>query len=259
MINSCITRPQFQKESKSLLDQTVGELVALDFHSAAVFRSFNIDYCCGGKKKLAEVCALQGLDPDTIHQALHATWGLSSGPGQEMDNWELDFLADYILNIHHSYVNRSMPLIAELSNKVTIAHGTRHPELIKIHQHLIELILELETHMYKEERILFPYIKSLVKLFREGQSMESSELENLAHPIKVMEREHETAGVQLRTIHQLSRGYSIPEGACSSYRVFYSMLREFELDLHQHVHLENNILFPKSLILANQLIKENQN
>lgn len=259
MINSCTIRPPFQKETKSLLDQTVGELVARDFHSAAVFRNFNIDYCCGGKKKLAEVCALQSIDPTTIQRALHTIGDQPSGPGQGMNNWELDFLADYILNIHHSYVNRSMPLIAELSNKVTKAHGTKHPELIEIHQHLNELILELETHMYKEEQILFPYIKSLVKLFRDGQAMESSGLDSVAHPIEVMEREHETAGEQLRTIHQLSQGYSIPEGACSSYRVFYSMLREFELDLHQHVHLENNILFPKSLILENQLVQENQN
>lgn len=256
MINlDIIEPPSTLKENKGVMDQTVGELVARDFHYAAVFRSFNIDYCCGGKKMLAEVCALQGLDAAAIRQALLTTGDLTSGSDSEMNRWELDFLADYILNIHHSYVHRSMPMMAELSSKVAKAHGQKHPELLEIHQHVHALILELETHMYKEEQILFPYIKSLVKLFRDGRSIESSGLDRLAHPIEVMEREHESAGLQLRAIHQLSQGYLIPDGACSSYRVFYSMLREFELDLHRHVHLENNILFPKSLILGNQLIQ----
>jgi len=256
MINSCtIGKAPVQEISTSIKDTTVGELVAQDFRSAAIFRKFNIDYCCGGKKQLGEVCALKGVDLAEVQQALQTTMDLPPRFGQDMNNWELDFLADYILNIHHSFVNRSLPMIAELSNKVAKAHGQKYPELIEIHQHFKELASELEMHMYKEEQILFPYIKSLVLLFREGQSIESSRFGSLAHPIEMLEQEHETAGRQLRDINQLSQGYLIPEGACSSYRVFYSMLQEFELDLHQHVHLENNILFPKALILENHLVQ----
>ncbi|MFZ2897630.1 MAG: iron-sulfur cluster repair di-iron protein [Saprospiraceae bacterium] len=226
---------------------TIGELVASDFRKAEVFRKFGIDFCCGGKQSVEEACQAKGLDVHTVKKELVEAESRNSGLHQDFNNWELDFLTDYIVNTHHRYVSDSFPMLYELSTKVARVHGDRHPEVIEIAELWDEVARELRMHMYKEEHILFPYIKELAAARRFGKTMAPSPFGGIANPIRMMESEHVSAGGNMDAIHRLSGGFTPPADACTSYRVLFSKLQEFEQDLHQHIHLENNILFPKAI------------
>ena len=165
------------------------------------------------------------------------------------DSWKLDFLVDHIENIHHSYVTESTPLVLQYAAKVAKVHGHHYKEVIEINGLFIEVSQELAAHMKKEELILFPFIKQLVKADKEGVKANQPHFGTVNNPIAMMEEEHENAGDILKEIKQLSNNYTPPEGACNTFKALYAKLEEFEQDLHQHIHLENNILFPKAIIL----------
>jgi len=228
---------------------TIGEMVVADYRKAEVFRKFGIDYCCGGKKPLEEACAKKGLDPQTLQKELDELDLIPNKPQQDYENWSLDDLADYIVEHHHRYVADSVPILYELTNKVARVHGDRHPELVKIAQHFDAVAQELQMHMLKEERVLFPYIQQMAIARREGKPIPTPAFGSVANPIRMMEAEHESAGGNLEEIRQLSSDYTLPIDACTSYRVLFAKLNEFEQDLHQHVHLENNLLFPKAIAM----------
>lgn len=236
-------------------EATIGEMVAKDFRKAQVFKKFGIDFCCGGKKALTEVCEKKGID---IHQveaelsAIERTGGAGSA-NLNFDQWDLGFLSDYIINTHHRYVRDSIPFLSELSRKVAAVHGNEHPELIKIAEVFAEVASDLSNHLVKEESILFPYIKELCLAQRSGVPLPESHFGEINNPIKVMEMEHEGAGEDLSEIRELSNNFTLPAGACNSYTILFKKLDEFENDLHQHVHLENNILFPKAIKLEKEL------
>jgi regulator of cell morphogenesis and NO signaling len=161
------------------------------------------------------------------------------------NDWNLDFLADFIVNTHHAYVRKSLPEMRGYALKVAGVHGDRHPELLTIRQLVEEIAEELTSHMETEETILFPYIKRIVAARGSNESVESES--SLAELIATMESEHNTVGRALEEIRKQSRDFAIPEDACASYKVLYKMIEEFESDLFTHIHLENNILFPKAL------------
>lgn len=233
-------------------DITIGEVVAQNFRAAQVFEQFGLDFCCGGKKTIDAACSEKGLDSDTVLNELSK---LNGGvvKGIDYNSWDLDFLADYIVQTHHSYVTRSLPNIFAHSQKVASVHGTNHPEVIRIVDLFSNIKDELEGHMQKEEKMLFPYIKKIVAVKKNNLEMSYPPFGNIQNPITVMENEHEGAGLQLSEIHTLSDNYTPPEDACTTFKVLYKELNEFEDDLHIHIHLENNILFPKAIELERSL------
>ncbi|AHM62711.1 hemerythrin HHE cation binding domain-containing protein [Flammeovirgaceae bacterium 311] len=235
-------------------DETLGEIAAKDIRKAQIFRKYGLDFCCGGKKTVKEACAEKGLDVTKIEQELKQTdRNVVAARPLPYNEWDPAFLADYIVNTHHTYVRQMLPDISAYALKVARVHGGHHPELIQINGLVESIKQELEGHLPKEENILFPYIKKLVQAKNSNQPLEKPHFGTVENPVKMMEMEHENAGHALEKIRELSNNYSLPEDACGSYRLLFKMLEEFESDLHIHIHLENNILFPKALEIEKQL------
>jgi regulator of cell morphogenesis and NO signaling len=233
---------------------SIGELVAEDFRKAEVFRKFGLDFCCGGNKSLKEACAEKGIDANKVETALSEVENQPQTNQHDFKNWKLDFLVDYIMNTHHKYVEEAIPMLYEFSAKVANVHGDHHPEVVEIAEYFNAVAEELKMHMHKEENILFPYIKGLVLAKKQGNPVDPSPFGSIENPIRMMESEHVSAGGNFDKIHELSSSFTPPEDACSSYSVLYGKLDEFEKDLHQHIHLENNILFPKAIALEKELL-----
>lgn len=239
---------------ENIKNKTVGEIVKLDFRAADVFSSYGIDFCCGGKISVSEACANSHCDESKVITDLEALKNHTGSPVHDFDSWNIGFLADYIEHTHHRYVSKAIPQILPLALKVADVHGDHHPEVIRINELFQDLANELTLHMQKEEMILFPYIKELVVSESSGNCQDGSCFGSVASPIAVMEQEHENAGVILKEMFSLSNGYNVPEDACNTFRVLYGKLKEFEDDLHRHIHLENNILFPKAIELEQVLL-----
>jgi len=240
------------KKNDASSEPTIGELVAKDFRKAEVFKKYNLDFCCGGKKTVAQACNEKKVDYMVVEKELTNLDSVIVNSSQKFDEWDLGFLVDYILNTHHEYVKKSIPLLLEYTSKVAKVHGSSHPEVIAIAQKFNEAADELSGHMCKEEQILFPYIKRLVLAKANKQKKPYTAFGTVRNPINMMEHEHDAVGDIFRAIRELSNDYTPPEDSCATYKVSFLKLKEFEDDLHQHIHLENNILFPKSIELENQ-------
>ena len=241
---------KIQKNNASK-EASIGELVAKDLRKAEVFKKFNIDFCCGGKKTLSQVCNDKQINIKDIESEFEKLDSTSESISQNYNEWSLDFLVDFIINTHHKYVKSSLPLLMEYTAKVAKVHGKEHLEVVTIYDLFKEASEELNSHMMKEETILFPYIKQLVN---EKKSVnECCSFGTVKNPIRMMEHEHDVVGNIFKTIRELSNDYTPPEDACTTYKLSYKKLEEFENDLHQHIHLENNILFPKSIKLESEL------
>ncbi|MHB8260001.1 MAG: iron-sulfur cluster repair di-iron protein [Bacteroidia bacterium] len=234
-------------------DETLGQIAAKDLRKAQIFKKHGLDFCCGGKKTVKQACAEKGLDVTVIEQELQQADKVATMRPLPYNEWNLDFLADYIVNTHHSYVKKTLPDLRAYTAKVAKVHGEHHPELLPIHQLVEEVNDEFTAHMVKEEQMLFPYIKELAASKNRTLPLESSPFGSVSGPIKMMEEEHEMVGKNMEEIRTLSNNYSLPEDACASYSLLYRMLAEFEDDLFTHIHLENNILFPKAIALEKEL------
>ena len=233
--------------------QTVRQIALEQPSSIRVFEQFGIDYCCGGRKPLADACAAGNLEIDSVIAALEAAENKTS-PGVE--NWtekSLESLSSHIVATHHAYVKRELPRLAQLAQKVVNRHGSTKLELPAIAATLIQLDEELTQHLAKEEEVLFPYVADLEQAVSVGSAKPRSCFGTVANPIAMMTQEHEAAGALMAEIHRLSRNFTTPEGACPTFHAFYDGLREFEQDLHQHIHLENNILFPRAIELEGSI------
>ena len=228
---------------------TIGEIVAADFRAAAVFEKFGLDFCCGGKRTLEEACAARRVSATEIAAELETLASTASGGDVPDATWPLDELARYIVRRHHTYVRRQMPVIAAYLERLIGAHGARHPELHQIAGHFDELASELRMHMMKEEEILFPYVRALAVSVEQGTEPPSNMFGTVRNPIRMMEAEHQGAGDELAVIRSLSNGYTVPPDGCTTYKVCYQELAAFDADLRQHIHLENNILFPRAVAL----------
>ncbi len=237
-----------QKENK------IGEVVAGNFHTAKIFESYGLDFCCGGKKSIEDACTAKGVDAVKLLAELERTTE-NNTTSTRFDTWEADFLADYIINNHHSYVVNAISTIEHHLQKVVSAHGEKHSEVCGIESIFNELKNELLNHMAKEEKMLFPYIKKMNIALKNTLELPVPPFGTVDNPIKVMESEHDNAGLLTKKINELSNGYMPPADACATFRVLYNELKEFEDDLHVHVHLENNILFPKAKVLEERLKK----
>lgn len=248
-----ITRTPAQSGS-----ERIGEIVAKDIRKAEVFRKFGIDFCCGGKKTVEKACREKNISMSELQRELdyldmQTTTGALS---QHFDSWDLDFLADYIVNTHHKYVARAIPDLFEYTQKVARVHGKQHPETVEIADYFVQVMDELNRHMMKEEKVLFPYIKTLAEARKLKVTPELPHFGTVENPVRMMEHEHDQVGEYMRRINELAGGYEVPQGACNTYRLAYAKLKEFEEDLHQHIHLENNILFSKAIALEKELLGE---
>lgn len=242
---------QLAKPASEKAEETIGEIAAKDMRKAGVFKKLGIDFCCGGKKTLKEAVAEMGLTEEQVKAELDRSEAAGSGQAvHDFDSWELGFLADYIYNVHHKYVRESGPIIEQLAEKVASRHGAVHPELFGLAEGLKRLMAEMYSHLQKEERVLFPAIKSLEGYGEKGQATIGIE-----GPVHLMETEHHSAGDELRELRKLTRDYELPADACNSYTYLFDKIKEFENDLFQHIHLENNILFPKALKLEREHLR----
>jgi len=227
--------------------QTVREIALEEPSSIRVFESFGIDYCCGGRKPLGEACEASRVDVDAVIAALEAA---AAGPVPSTKDWSqesMEELVGHIIATHHAYVKRELPRLAEFAQKVVNRHGALRAELPALQSVLATLAAELTHHLAKEEAILFPYIVQLERAQNEGKAMQDACFGTVASPIAMMIQEHDAARALLAEIRRLSNNFTTPEGACPTYHGYYDGLREFELDLHQHIHLENNLLFPRAI------------
>ncbi len=206
-----------------------------------VFEELGIDYCCGGGRPLAQACKEKGLETENVIRQLVSTADSKDKVAEDWTAYPLDKLCDHIKAKHHDYLKSELPRLTGLMAKVVQAHGENHPELKQLQQVFSYLEAELSQHLMKEEEILFPMIISLVQ----SKVRQSFHCGSVANPIGVMEREHESAGDSLKEIRGLTRDFSAPADACASYRELLRSLQELEFDLHQHIHKENNVLFPK--------------
>lgn len=227
--------------------QTTVRDIALEQPAAIrVFEKFGIDYCCGGRKPLAQACQERSVDVEAVLAALAG----AADPQAPSDDWtaaSLEALCAHIVDTHHAYVRAELPRLSQFAEKVVARHGSTHPELEQIRQRLESLGEELLQHLGKEEMVLFPYITNLERNLADCGPRSIGCFGSVRNPIRVMLAEHDAAGGTMAEIRTLSRNFTPPEGACPTYRGFYQSLSEFERDLHRHVHLENNILFPRAV------------
>jgi regulator of cell morphogenesis and NO signaling len=224
---------------------TIGEIVAADFRTAAVFEKHGIDFCCGGAVPLAAVCSGNGLDPAAITAELEAVKNNPINRSQNYSSWALPFLADYIVNTHHTYLKENDEQIAAYVRKIADVHGAHHPEVIRIAAIFNKIAVDMTDHL-KEEEVFFPALKRVDAARISGNTPDAHDRETIRLSLLTLHREHEEIGEAVHTIRDLSRGYAIPDDVCNTFTVTYRKLKEFEDDLHKHVHLENNILFPKA-------------
>jgi len=230
------------------LNSSVGNWVAAHPDTSRVFEALKIDYCCGGEVSLEQACRNRGLDPQHVVAQLEEMIAQEEPTTQNWQDASLADLCDHIEQSHHGYLKVELPRLAQMIAKVAKIHGADHPELATIQEVFASLRVELEPHMFKEERVLFPAIRQL------EQSAEDPcfPFGTVANPIRMMEHEHDDAGYALSRIQTLTRDYQVPEGACNTYRAMLAGLRHLERDMHRHVHKENSILFPRAIELESK-------
>ena len=241
------------KNETSIKDETLGQIAVNDLRKAEIFKKYGLDFCCGGKKTVKQACEAKGIDVAKVEQELLQADKNPVTRPLPYNDWPLDFLADYIVNTHHTYIRKLLPEIKVYATKVAQVHGAQHSELLQILQLIGHMSDELMPHMIKEEKVLFPYIKELVVAKNKGASVNQASFNSVTNPINIMEADHAIVGEDMEEINTLSNNYQIPSDACASYSLLYRMLKDFEEDLHIHIHLENNILFPKAVELEKQL------
>ncbi len=235
-----------------LKKKTVAEFVSENIKTTDVFNQYGIDYCCGGAISIEEACQQKAIDVNEILTQLEKV-NVAIQKSEDYNRWALDDVINHIVQKHHRYVRETIPVIIQYSDKVAQVHGKHHPEVVEINRLFHEVAQELMLHMQKEEGILFPYISDLLKVKRGTQTNQTPPFGTIHNPIRMMMEEHESAGSILKEIAELSSSYVPPTEACNTFKALYSKLEEFEQDLHQHVHLENNILFPKAIEIEKEL------
>lgn len=225
------------------LATTVGDAVTRDYRSAAIFARHGIDFCCGGRRTIAEACRAVGEDPELVIRELAETGGAAEGDA-DRSSWSPAHVLDRILEHHHPYVRRQIPLIQGYLTTLAERHGATRPDLLRVQELFAGLARELTHHLEKEERILFPYIRAMLAARRAHAALPPTPFGTIQNPVRMMEAEHQQAAQDLWLLRGLTDGFVPPPDACATWRACYAELSAFERDLHEHVHLENNLLFP---------------
>jgi len=231
----------------------IGKIVAENYKAAAVFKQYGIDFCCNGNRTIESACRKKQIDEEQLLAELQEAV-TQKGTGEiDFKSFPLDLLADYIEKTHHRYVDRKIREITPYLRRIVEVHGDNHPELLVVEQLFQQSAGDLTAHMKKEELVLFPAIRRLAQSQLSGSTMSETPLGTIAEVIARMEQDHEAEGERFRHISELTDQYNPPADACNTYRVTFSLIDEFEEDLHRHIHLENNILFPKAIELEKTL------
>lgn len=243
------------KSAKDFSKIKVKDVVTENFHAAELFEKLGIDFCCNGNRPLREALEEKHILDFKFFEELNKVNISISSDDQRYANWDLNFLAQYIVNNHHTYVKRAIPEITAHLQKVYDAHGKKYPYIAEVQNTFALVAEEMTSHMMKEERILFPLIKYLSESQKFNEKPKTGGFGTIKNPIRQMEAEHVSAGDAMETIKTLTNNYLLPQDACTTFQVTYKGLDEFEKDLHKHVHLENNILFPRAIELEELLLK----
>jgi regulator of cell morphogenesis and NO signaling len=230
--------------------KTEGEIAAEQPGTTREFEKLGIDYCCGGSRTLGEACAEANISIDEVLARLEKS--SASNRADTSQDWQKQLLADLIAHIvstHHAFVRSESPRIEALAKKVAGVHGKNYPELLQVQKVFAALATELSVHLMKEEQVLFPYVQRMEENALAGEAAPPAMFGSVLNPVRMMMQEHDGAGDALRSLRSLTKDYALPEDACISYRTLYQALEGFETDLHQHIHLENNILFPRAVAM----------
>ena len=227
-------------------NKSVGEFVAADYRTAKVFEKYGIDFCCGGKVALPDACREKGIDPGMIQQEIEAAQCEPLERSLNYAAWELSFLSDYIVTVHHAYIKENSGQLAAYAHKIAEVHGAHHPEVKEIAVIFDKIATDMAAHLHEEEETFFPAVKRADTARKSGNSADQQDIGAIRVCLAKLRREHEETGDAVHTIRHLAKGYAIPGDVCNTFVVTYQKLKEFEDDLHKHVHLENNILFPKA-------------
>jgi regulator of cell morphogenesis and NO signaling len=230
---------------RNIENETIGNVVARDYRTAEVFEKHGIDFCCGGNMPVAEACRQKGIKIEDLQGEIETALREPMDASDDYATWELSDLADYIVRTHHAYLKENTSAVAAYAEKIAQVHGPHHPEVIKISEIFEKIAVDMAVHLREEEELLFPAIRKAVAMKKEGAAS-AKDLEALKGTLATLTHEHDEIGTAIHEIRHLSGDYALPGDACNTFMVTYKKLKEFEDDLHKHVHLENNILFPKA-------------
>jgi regulator of cell morphogenesis and NO signaling len=238
---------------QTFTERTVRDIAIASPETTRVFEEFKIDYCCGGRKPFADACHDAGLDPDIVAEKLAtAIIAATAKSAAARESLTPSQLIDHIVAKHHSFTASEIERLTRLMEKVCQRHGKAHPELFQLRTVFTALTASLVPHMQKEEMVLFPYVQELETAINNHAPRPLPHFGTVKNPIRMMMTEHETDGDRLRVMRGITNGYQLPDGACPSFGALYSGLQELERDLHQHIHLENNVLFPAAAALETE-------
>ncbi|HEV2799765.1 MAG TPA: iron-sulfur cluster repair di-iron protein [Pyrinomonadaceae bacterium] len=235
-------------------EKTVREYALEMPQATRIFEKLKIDYCCGGGRSIGAACDAAGVQLDELARLLEnaGTTYMPEGVAARVHTGTLAELIDYIIDKHHVFTREEMERIDALLDKVCFKHGESHPEVVHARTLFRRLCDDLKPHMFKEEAVLFPYIKALEEAARRGTAMPFAPFGTVNNPVRMVMFEHDTAGDILRELRAATKDYALPADACLSFRTLYDALENFEQDLHQHIHLENNVLFPRAVKLEGE-------
>jgi regulator of cell morphogenesis and NO signaling len=230
-------------------ETTIREIVATDYRTAAIFQRHGLDFCCNGCRTIEQGCRDAGANPDVLLREIDAVLGTPGSGIPRYSSWDARTLVAYIVDTHHGYVREALPPLLQHTTKIAAVHGERHAELDHIARLFARVADEMTDHMAKEERVLFPFIVALEAAAQSGAPAPAGPFGSVDNPIRMMESEHRFVGDAMAEIRHLTGNYTPPADGCTTYRVCFQELEAFERDLHDHVHLENNVLFPKASAL----------
>jgi regulator of cell morphogenesis and NO signaling len=234
-------------------ERTIGSIVAEDHRAASVLTAHGIDFCCKGGRTIAEVCRNNNIDTEELANEILTVLSRDASVGDAYMNWTMTKLTGHIEQVHHRFVEAQTAVLKIYLDKLCKVHGEHHPELFEIAREFEECAEAMAVHMKKEELILFPFVRRMEKAWQEGVALPPAQFGTVANPVEMMKEDHDAEGERFRRIDALSKGYQNPPDGCATYSTAMNMLREFEQDLHMHIHLENNILFPKALDLETRM------
>jgi len=248
----------FSHVNKIAADSFVSDIVRHDYRTADVFRKYNIDFCCGRKWPLDAVCKNKNLETEVVIEELEKiVRQIPSNAAIDFDSWDIDFLTDYVLNIHHRYLIKALPAVKEQIRKFLDGHLKNYPDLAILEVIINRFMKEIPPHMKKEEEIFFPYIKQIYHAHKHRESYARLLIKTLRKPLEeVMLKEHETVGSDLHLLRMTTNNYTPPGNACITHKVTFAKLKELDKDLVQHIHLESNILFPKAIKMEQELLQD---
>lgn len=238
----------------NLATKTVREIALEIPVSTRIFEEYKIDYCCGGRVPFVEACQNAGANPETVLDQINQVQNGNNSQVKSLNNVSLTKLINYISEKHHTLTREEIFRLSPLMSKVANRHGHNHVNLLELEPLFNELADDLMQHLLKEENVLFPYVEQLERTLNSSAALPMSCFGTVQNPVRMMMMEHDTAGDILKKMRQLTNDYQPPVGACPSFTALYERLQDFEKDLHQHIHLENNLLFPKAVDLEEKVL-----